>query len=85
MLLSQELEEDIRNNCEVGFIFAMYNIFGIEALSQVGDVANEEGSVLTNLTSTMINGLDRLMDEKGEKYSREIVEAFEEFQNIRSS
>ena len=61
----------------------MYSVFGLEALRQVGDIANEEGSFENNLTSTMSIGIDRLMDEKGGKFSKEIMETFEEFQRIR--
>ena len=61
----------------------MHRIFGLEALGQVGDIGNEEGSFESNLTSTMSMGLDRLMDEKGEMFSKQIIETFEEFQRIR--
>ena len=61
----------------------MYGIFGWEVLSQVGNITNEEGSVGNTVTSTASTGLDRLMDEKGEKFSKDIMETFEEFQRIR--
>lgn len=66
----------------------MYNVFGIAALKHPTDPSaappTADDNILHYLRRAMNNGLDHLMDQRGEEFSRGIVEAFEEFQKVRS-
>ncbi|CAG7725708.1 unnamed protein product [Allacma fusca] len=79
-----DLENDFRSKCLAGFFGSLYNAFALDALDDVGDMANSEGDAVYNFVSQMNFSLSKLMGLKGKQYSEKIVRIFNVFEDVRA-